>query len=189
MKGIITHLLPISCHVWRLVKTELLVSEWKAASLSSLRLRPGQQSQPVNSHCSQLLGKRSWGPTGCYCQQAHRDLLLKPGPNLPALPAESAIFCKTEWKSGFRRRRQLVRLLSLHPLLVQLELWDVGGNPTELKRDSVKTKASVRARAHNHFHTLFYLVKVFVVTLLITWMAGEETNSVSYKNPQYFLYF
>lgn len=102
------------------------------------------------------------------------------------LPAESAIFCKSEWKSGFRRRRQLVRLLSLHPLLIQRELWDVGGNPAELKRDSVKTKASVRGRAHNHFHTLFYLVKVFAVTLLITWMAGDSTESVSYKNPQYF---
>ncbi len=78
----------------------------------------------------------------------------------------------------FRRRRQLVRLRSLYPLLIQQEHWDIGGNPTELKRDSVKTKAPVRARDHNHFHTLFYLVKVFAVTILITWMGGEGTELV-----------
>lgn len=186
MKGIITHLLPISCQVCRLVKTELLVSEWKAASLSSLRLRPGQQSQPVNSHCSQLLGKKRAGDQAAATASRLTAICVWSSGQTSRLPAESAIFCKSEWKSGFRRRRQLVRLLSLHPLLIQWELWDVGGNPAELKRVPVKTKASVRARAHNHFHTLFYLVKVFAVTLLITWMAGDRTMSVSYKNPQYF---
>ena len=45
MKDIIARLLPISCHVRRVVKTELLVSEWKVwAHLGS---RPGRRSQPA----------------------------------------------------------------------------------------------------------------------------------------------
>ncbi len=116
MRDIIAHLLLISCHVWRLVKTELLVSEQKAASLSSPRLRPGQQSQPVT-------------PTVPSCRGGGRgagDRLAASASKLTAIcvwslrqtspvPTESAIFCKSEWKSGFRLRRQLVRLLSLLP--------------------------------------------------------------------------
>lgn len=90
MRDIIAHLLPISCHVWRLVKTELLVSERKAASLSSPRLRPGQQSQPVTPTVPSCRGggKRSWGLTGRYCQQARCDLRLKLAPNLPCPSGE-----------------------------------------------------------------------------------------------------
>lgn len=92
------------------------------------------------------------------------------------VPVESAIFCKSEWKSGFRRDWSLLGC-SLYPLLVQWEHWDVGGNPTELKRDKEK-RVPVRARAHNHFHTLFFLVKVFAVNFLIRWIDEERAQVV-----------
>lgn len=75
-------------------------------------------------------------------------------------------------------RRELVRLLSLYQLLVQSQQWDVGGNPTELKRDSVKTKGSCQGQSPQALsHTLSYLLKVFVVSLLMTRIDAEESQS------------
>lgn len=175
MKDIIAHLLPVSCHVWRLVKTELLVSEWKAARLSSPRPLSGPAITARNSHCSQLprRGRGAGDSTGCYLPasspRSASEAWAKPSPS--------------QWKVPFSARvsgslvsdgeGSLLRLHSLHPLLVEWERWDIGGNPTELKGDSVKTKAPVRATDRSRIHTLFYLVKVVAVTLLIIRLSGK----------------
>lgn len=89
IEDIIAHLLPISCHVWRLVKTELPVSERKAASLSSPRSCPGQQSQPVTPTVPSLPARErrgAGGPTGRRCQKesSSRFVAEPPRQNLPA---------------------------------------------------------------------------------------------------------
>lgn len=96
MKDIIARLLPVSCHVRRVVKTELLVSEWKVwAHLGSC---PGQRSQPATPTVPSCRGggRGAGGLTGCYCQQADRDLRLKPGPNLPCPSGQCHFLQKRE---------------------------------------------------------------------------------------------
>lgn len=156
MKDIIAHFLPISCHVWRLVKTELLVSEWKAASLSSPRLCMGQQSQPVTPTVPSCRGgggkKGAGGPTGWLLLPASSPQSASEARAKPPLSQRKVPFSARASESLVSDGGgSLLEPLCLHPLLLQRERWDAGGNPTELKRDSVKTKGSCQGQRPQPF--------------------------------------
>ena len=130
--------------------------EWVKSSESELTSAlHGPAITARNSHCSQL-PRREEGSRGTDWSAATASELTaicvwSPGQTSP-VPAESAIFGKSEWKSGFRQRRQLVRAaLCLHPLLLKRERWDAGGNPTELKRNSSQNKGSCQGEGPQPF--------------------------------------
>ena len=123
----------------------------------------GEQSLELTSSPTVPICKKGRG----YCQRT-----VWSSRQTSPVPEEGAIFCKRVSQS-LGSCGELGLLGCLYPVLGQRQRWDVGGNPKEPERDSVKTKGPVRARAHKHFHTLFYLGKVFAATFLITCMPGE----------------
>lgn len=123
-----------------------------------------------NSHCSSCWRKRRGaGDWSTAAASRLTAICVWSTGQTSSAPAECGIFCKCELKSGFTQRNKLVRHLSLfsHSLFNR----SIG----ILK----ETQRFSKNRCCSHFHTLFYLVKVFVITLLILWMDREGASLVA----------
>lgn len=156
IKNIIAHLRPISCHVWRLVKTELLVSESKAASLNSPQLCLGPAIIARNSHCSQLQqGRRRRGAEHWLAEISNRLTTIYVWSQLQTwpVPVESAIFLRLEWKIGAGQDVSLLDCSLFTSSWFNRSNGTLEEIPQSWNETQSKQRAPVRARAHKHFHT------------------------------------